>query len=461
MKKTKALVVLLVALIIAIIIVQTISGAVISTTTLNDDGNHIPVLPANVTWEKIYGGPQDDRIYDAVAADDGYLVVGSTRSIVANTTVGWALKINDDGNAVWNTSYLVGFGTEIRYALNLTDGFLLVGNEILSNGGFNGFVARINSDGTLVWQEVIGDNQTDELYSAIAAPDGFVLLGLNSTNAGLTSQAWVVKINLYGSVLWDKTFSLAADTVARSGAMSPDGDYMIAGFTDPRAAGSYDFLLMKVDPSGNLIWNQTYGGSGSQEVQSMTTVPGGYVLVGNTQTQGGSMHAWVVKVDLNGNLLWSTIVGGKNADSPAYVTPASNGGYLVAGFTFSWGAGNRDFWLFEISASGKVEWSCTQGDPGYQEAYAVIQAASDQYVMFGWTDPPGIPALIGKAQYEWYIVKLSPRQQDMALTELTFTSILLAVGILITAVITVLAIKRQYRKSETGESIEAEKIGLI
>ncbi|HTY75871.1 MAG TPA: hypothetical protein VMD05_09945, partial [Candidatus Nanoarchaeia archaeon] len=308
---------------------------------------------------------------------------------------------------VWNQTFLVGSGTEIRYAANLTDGFFLVGNEFLSKGYINGYVARIDKLGNLMWQTTIGGNETDEFYSAFATPDGLILLGLSSTNGGVTPQAWVVKIDTNGNIIWNKTYSFASDTIVKTGAVGPDGNYMIAGYTDPRGPNNYDFLLMKIDPNGNLAWNQTYGKTGTQEANAMTETTDGYVIAGNTQSPNGNMHALIMKVDFNGNLDWSKTIGGKNADSPAYITPAQDGGYLVCGFTFSFGAGNRDFWLFKIDESGKVLWSCTQGDVAYQEAYAVIQEGKNQYVMVGWTDPPGQPTLVGRARYLFYVVSIS------------------------------------------------------
>ena len=138
------------------------------------------------------------------------------------------------------------------------------------------------------------------------------------------------------------------------------------------------------------------------------------MVVGDIQLPNSATDAWVLKVDPAGNVLWNKSVGGKDADSAAYVTTSKDGGYLVAGFTFSFGAGNRDFWLFKISDSGEVLWSCTQGDKGFQEAYTVIEAGNNAYVMVGWTDPIGQSALIGKATYDFSIVKLSASQTSVA-----------------------------------------------
>ena len=140
---------------------------------------------------------------------------------------------------------------------------------------------------------------------------------------------------------------------------------MVAGYTNNRSEGNYDFYLLKIAADGNLVWNKTYGRAESEKAYSMAKAPDGYVLVGDVDSPQTATDAWAVMVDLNGNMVWNTTVGGKNADSPAYITPAKDGGYLVAGFTFSFGAGQRDFWLFKIDEAGQVIWSCTQGNAGF------------------------------------------------------------------------------------------------
>lgn len=460
MKQTQALKILIVISLVLIVLTESISVDE-TPMPLKVGDTSVNVLSANLVWSKVYGDAKDDRAYDAVTAGNGYLVVGSSESMVPNTTVGLVLRLDEDGNAVWNVTFLEGQGTEIRCAINLTDGFLLVGNEFLPSGGFNGFVAKINLQGTLLWNNTIGDNQTDEFYSAIATSDGFLLLGLASSTGGTAPAAWVVKIDQNGNVIWNKTYSFATDTVAKTGSLAPDGDYMVAGFTDPRGPNNYSFLLMKIDPDGNLVWNQTYGTTGSQEAHAMTQAPDGYVIVGDTQKTGTDIHAWVVKVDFKGTLQWAETVGGNNADSPSCITPAQGGGYLIGGFTFSWGAGNRDFWLFKIDESGKILWSCTQGNAGYQEAYAVIQTDQNHYVMVGWTDPPGQPALIGKAKYDFYVVKLSPQTGNKVSVLQVAVYVLTAVCILAVAWLLVLKIRSPHRKDNQNNSAEQTQSNFV
>jgi hypothetical protein len=187
----------------------------------------------------------------------------------------------------------------------------------------------------------------------------------------------------------------------------------------------------------------------------MTKAQDGYVIVGSTQSPDGAMHAWVVKVDWNGTMLWAKTVGGKNADSPDFITPSLDDGYLVGGFTFSFGAGNRDFWLFKIDDSGQVLWSCTQGNPAYQEAYDVIQTGKNQYVMIGWTDPPGQPALVGKARYMFYIVDITYPLDNNGLSLRVTLYALIAFTILVAAMLVAFILRYKIvplTKKETGTS---------
>jgi len=283
---------------------------------------------------------------------------------------------------------------------------LLVGNEFLLSGAVNGYVAKIDGQGSQLWKTILSSGKTGKLFSGIVTQDGFVVFGLTSSDLNGTSVAWAAKLDLYGNTIWSKTYEQTGDSALRSGVLAEDGAYVAAGYMN-KGDSNYDFLLVKISPSGNMIWNKTYGGAESEKAYSIARAPGGYVSVGDVNCLVSSIDAWVLKVDENGNSLWNQTVGGKQTDSPAYVTPAKDGGYLVAGFTFSFGMGNRDFWLFKISDQGQVQFSLTQGNAGYQEAYSVLETGTNSYVMVGWTDPIGHPALVGKATYDFYVIKIS------------------------------------------------------
>jgi hypothetical protein len=409
---------------LALLIVSTINASAAQTPLpLKVEVNTLmSVHPANVLWAKTCEGAADDRAFYALPTNDGYLVVGSSRSIVVNTTVGWVLRLNGKGDVVWNKTFLEGWGTELRYAVNLTDGYLLVGNEFFASGQVSGYVARIDNQGNLQWMKILAEGATDKLFSGIATIDGFVVFGLSSQSIGGEFSVWAVRLDVSGNVVWNRTYGGSTNSAARSGVLTQEGDYLMAGYTDSKWDGNYDFYLLELNTNGDIVWNNTYGGEGTQKAYSITKAEDGYVVVGDIQLSNSATDAWVLKVNPAGNVLWNKSIGGKDADSAAYVSTSKDGGYLVAGFTFSFGAGNRDFWLFKISDSGEVLWSCTQGDKGFQEAYTVIEADYNAYVMVGWTDPIGQPALIGKATYDFSIVKLTASQNSSDLSTYQLTT---------------------------------------
>ena len=416
MNKAKSAKTIVALLAILIVLTMNVSTAQTHLSTKVDHNTLTEVPPGNVIWAKTYGGAADDRAFYALTTDDGYLVVGSSRSIVANTTVGRVLKLNGIGDVIWNKTFLRGHGTELRYAINLTEGYLLIGNEFFASGQVSGYIARINNQGNLQWMKVISGGATGKLFSGIAVNDGFVVFGLSSKNIGGASLVWAVKLDVTGHIIWSRTYGVSSDSAARSGLLTKEGDYLVTGYSDTLGNGNYDFCLLKLNANGDIIWNTTYGGEGSQKAYSITKANGGYVVVGDIQLPNSATDAWVLKVDSAGNVLWNQSVGGKDADSAAYITTSMDGGYIVSGFTFSFGAGNRDFLVFKISDCGEVLWSSTQGDKGFQEAYTVTETANNTYVMVGWTDQIDQPALIGEGIYDFSIVELVPAQNSKGLS---------------------------------------------
>jgi hypothetical protein len=373
---------------------------------LNVNGALINVFKGEADWVKVYGGSQDDRAFNAIPVGLNYLMVGSTKSAGNSTLLGWALMLNNDGRLLWNQTYLSGDGTELRLAVALSDGFLLVGNQYLQSD-VNGYVAKINSQGDIIWHTVVGGAKIDKLFSGVISGDGFIVCGLSYSYGGNQSQAWAVKLDRSGSVIWNRVYGDSSiGCVLRSAVAASDGACVAAGYID-RGNSTYDFYLQEISSDGNLVWNQTYGGINSEKAYSIAAAPGGYVLAGDVTASDSPTDACITRVDSLGELVWNRTIGGSNADSAAFITPAKDGGYLVCGFTFSFGEGERDFWMFSIDDDGNVGSSCTYGDSAFQEAYAVIDAGNSKAVLFGWTDPIGEPDLVGNATYEFYIVKLN------------------------------------------------------
>ncbi len=394
---------LLIVLLVTITIVSALTATAAITAT--------PAKPeiakgASLIWEKTFGGTGDDRAFYAANVGDGYIVAGSSTSFEQGKTVACVARLDSDGNQLWNQTFLENYGSEFRYISSTPDGFLLVGNTFFASGKVNGYVLKVDTNGNPLWNVTLKVSEgVNKLFSGATDGSNLIVVGLTQPQSNTTnSQAWVVKLDAKGNVVWNKTYGGSAESAARAITLTSDNCYMTAGYVDSNGNGDYDFLTLKLDKDGNLLWNKTYGGLQSDKAYSLTSTANGCVIAGDTRSKGaGDCDAWIIKIDLDGNLLWDQTAGGDKFDSPTCIITSPNGDdYLVAGTTFSFGNGQRDFWLFKVSDAGKVLGTCTIGRSDYEEAYAVLSAGGNDYVLAGWTN-----SVVSSGRYDFYIVKVN------------------------------------------------------
>jgi hypothetical protein len=194
-----------------------------------------------------------------------------------------------------------------------------------------------------------------------------------------------------GSKEWDKPYGGAGTDDAYYLLQTADGEYALAGRTDSYGAGSYDFWLVKTDADGNKEWDKTYGGTDDDGATSiLQTADGGYVLAGYTRSFGaGNYDMWLVKTDADGNKEWDKTYGGTGTDDAYSLLQIDDSGYAVAGRTASYGAGSHDFWLVKTDANGNKEWDKTYGGTEFDSAYSLLQTADGGYVLAGNTESFG------------------------------------------------------------------------
>lgn len=356
---------------------------------------------SELLWEKTYGGLGDDRAFCAVPTDNnGFLIVGSSTSFIPGKTTAWIVRVDSDETMVWNKTYQENDGTEFRNALKTTDGFLLVGNTFSQSGDEDAWIVRIDDQGNVLWNKMIGEEKLDKIFSAASAPDGFVFVGLTDSFGNGGSDGWVIKTDMDGKLLWNKTFGGSGDDAFRS-IIVTNNRYLIAGYTDSNGNGNYGFWFVKTDENGTLLWSKTYGGPESNKAYALTGAEDGYIVVGDTHsTEKTDVDALIVKTDLDGKLLWIKTYGGDNFDEASTVIRARNGGYVIAGFTFSYGKGQRDIWIFKIDDFGNNVWSRVYGREAFEEAYSVVEMGDNEFVAGGWTNS------IGSGSYDYYAVRM-------------------------------------------------------
>jgi hypothetical protein len=239
------------------------------------------------------------------------------------------------------------------------------------------------------FSKTFGGGSTDRGLSVQqTSDDGYIIAGYtNSYGAGL-ADAWLIKTDETGAKQWDKTFGGTEDDKCYSVQQTIDGGYILTGSTVSYGAGPVAAWLIKVDSSGNEQWNKTYGGvfdDWGKEVQQ--TTDNGYIIVGYTYSFGaGSYDVWLIKTDSFGNEQWNKTFGGVSPDHGKSIQQTSDNGYIIAGYTSSFGAGDADVWLIKTDSSGTEQWSKTFGGSTLDYSDSVQQTNDGGYIIVGGTD---------------------------------------------------------------------------
>jgi hypothetical protein len=275
--------------------------------------------------------------------------------------------------------------------LQTTDGgYIAAGwtNSSQGAGIYDFWLVKTNATGEMQWNRTYGGASDDEAYSIQQTSDGgYIVAGYTDSFGAGDYDFWLVKTDAAGSQEWNRTYGGASDDEAYSIQQTSDGGYIVAGYTDSFGAGDYDFWLVKTDAAGSQEWNRTYGGAlGDYAFSVQRTSDGGYALAGYTNSFGaGSSDFWLVKTNATGGMQWNRTYGGENGDVALSLVHAGSGGYTIAGWTTSHGAGSYDFWLVNTDEQGYALWNRTYGGTNIDIASSLVQTSDGGYALAGYT----------------------------------------------------------------------------
>jgi len=367
--------------------------------------------PPATEWIQTYGGTSPDVARSVIqTSDSGYLVAGDTMSLGAGDKDFWLIKVDSSGNHEWNKTY-GGANADLPFSLVATGdgGYVLAGRtRSFGAGAADAWLVKTDASGNMEWNKTYGGPRVDVAHAVIQTSDGgYALAGYTESFGADGQDLWLVKTDNDGNLEWRKRFGGSGDEDSRGVIETSDGGYALAGFTTSFGAGSEDFWLIKVDSSGNHEWNKTYGGANADLPFSLVaTGDGGYALAGRTQSFGaGSLDFWLVKVDSSGNHEWNKTYGGASND-PAHSMVETNvvatgNGYALAGFTTSFGAGGQDGWLIKTDMDGNAEWNKTYGGANNDILNSMVATNDGGYVLAGFTTS------FGAGSEDFWLIKVA------------------------------------------------------
>jgi len=361
----------------------------------------------NLQWTKTIGGPASEAGYSLVqTSDGGYAIAGSTTSFGAGEADVYVVKLDAHGNLQW-TKTIGGPGYETGFSLIQTSdgGYAIAGSTTsFGAGDWDVYVVKLDANGNLQWTKTIGGGDWDVGTSLIQTADGGYAIAGSTTSFGVGEpDVYVVKLNADGNLQWTKSIGGKRGDLGFSLIQTSDGGYAIAGDTKSFGAGSWDVYIVEVDANGNLQWTKTIGGKGWDAGRSLIqTADGGYAITGETYSFGaGGYDVYVVKLDANGNLQWTKTIGGESDDWGNSLIQTSDGGYAVAGVTKSFGVGEADVYVVKLDANGKPQWTKTIGAKSKNLIKSsIIQTSDGSYVIAGTTRS------FGAGKRDVYVVKL-------------------------------------------------------
>lgn len=323
-------------------------------------------------------------------------------------------------------------------------GYIFAGYSRSSNydvpgnkGGDDYWIVKIDSTGAIQWKKTYGGAADDDPFSILQTSDGgYIVAGYTSSvNTGDVTgyhggafDGWILKLDSNGNLQWTKTLGGSGTDPVFSIVQTPDGGYAATGQSTSNNGdvsgnhGLHDYWLVKLNSTGTIQWQKSYGGSNYDlPIQLIITTDGGFLLVGKSQSNNadvtgnhGGYDTWVVKADNTGAVQWQKSLGGSNEDGATMVLQSADGGYVIAGYTKSTDKdvsglhGDRDFWLVNIDNSGSLQWQKTYGGNG-DDMPRTLKATNDGgYIMAGYTTSTNGDITSSYGAQDLWVVKLTP-----------------------------------------------------
>lgn len=277
---------------------------------------------------------------------------------------------------------------------------------------------------SISWQKLLGGT-SDDVASAIqqTADGGYIVAGESDSNDGIVTgnhgdgDIWVVKLNNLGNVAWQKTLGGSSLEQFFSIHQTTDGGYIVAGYTGSNDGdvtgnhGGYDAWVVKLDAAGNISWQKALGGSANDAAYDIKqTAEGGYIVAGytysadgNVSSNNGNEDAWVVKLDANGNISWEKALGGSSYEFAQSIQQTTDGGYIMAGHS---SLNNFDIWIVKLDAGGNISWQNTYGGSNHDAVNSIQQTTDGGYIMAAFTKSNDGDVSGNHGGFDIWIIKL-------------------------------------------------------
>ena len=331
----------------------------------------------NELWSKTYGSNLGDWSYSLTYTSDKGFLIGGTTSISAGFRA-WMVKVTSDGTVQWNKTY--GDTTQVGFCSIQTNdgGYALVGYIAANGRAMDTFLMKTDADGNQQWIQTYGGTSDDWGKSVIQTKDGGYAITGWTKSFGTGTRGYIIKTDPSGVELFNTTIGTSGTTVLYGVAQKADGGLVICGQTDSMGHGFSDMLAVSTGPSGSVLWEQTYGGTGNDYGSWPFALDDGYIFGGSTASFNSTQNKlFLVRTNLDGNLSYAGVYGVDLSVSGYVATRLADGGFLGVGNTNTYNSGTDDLYVLRLSGYGDVIPQATSSSPSVvQQALPPVAAVA-------------------------------------------------------------------------------------
>ena len=343
-------------------------------------------LFAVITFERWYGGDKSDLSRSVIQTNSGgYLITGSTTSFGAGFWDVYLINVDSIGDTLWSKTYGGIYADGGRSAAKTFDaGYIIAGSTNSFGSGFDDiFLLKTDSLGDTSWTKTYGDSSQEFSRSVMQISNNEYVIAGNKDD-----DIYAIETDSLGNVNWENIYGdTSGIDECFSMSRASDSGYVLAGWTNSYGAGMFDAHLVKIDKNGDSLWAKTYGNARNDAFYaSYSTSDGGFILTGSTDIGVYDYDLYLVKTDSIGNVQWAKTFGDTGAEFGHSVIQSSDGGYVIAGNKSLLFGSRTDVYLMKTDSLGNLKWARTFGDTFFDNGgHSVIQASDGGYIIAGYT----------------------------------------------------------------------------
>ncbi len=366
----------------------------------------IMTFPLFGGFERIYGGLAVDKAFDIVQmSDGGFVICGSQDSTLAEFSDAIVLRVDAMGDTLWSEIIRTPLDEDF-FSVDLTDD-----NNIILAGHANSpatedydiYLVKMSPSGELLWEKRIGISNEDDWGTKVRATSdgGYILTGFTSSFSAGDWDIYVIRTDSEGDTVWTTYAGGDFDDVGYDVRQTTDGGFVVTGITESDLSGIRDIFMLKLDAMGDTVWTHTYGGTGHDEAYGLELRDdGGYILVGSTQSFGsGGFDIYVISTDEFGDTLWTRTYGSSFMEWGSDIERTDDGGFIIAGWSSAYSGVGQQAYMLKIDSEGYMEWEHHYGGTSNDICNAVVPTSDGGFALAGYSF--SYSAVVGDA----YIVK--------------------------------------------------------